>query len=127
MSVVDYTFKIKEIYDTLGSINMTVYEDEMLQACLRGLVQRFGPLWTMVCMREKLPNFFDLIYSMLMVEENYTGVSKSVHADNQMLHTETYRPHGRGGRGGSTHKNGCRYEQNQIDEQHIHSTNQTLR
>ena len=37
MSVTDYTTKIKEIYDALGSINVTVDEDEMVQICLRGL------------------------------------------------------------------------------------------
>ena len=37
MSVVDYTSKIKEIHDSLGSINGTVEEDEMLQVYLGGL------------------------------------------------------------------------------------------
>ena len=38
MSVVDYTSKIKEIYDSLGSMNVMVEENEMVQVCLRELV-----------------------------------------------------------------------------------------
>ena len=30
MSVTDYTTKVKEIYDALGSINVTVAKDEMV-------------------------------------------------------------------------------------------------
>ena len=41
MSVIDYTTKIKKIYDTMGSINVTVEEDEMVQICLRGLAYRY--------------------------------------------------------------------------------------
>ena len=41
MSVVDYTSKIKEIHDSLGSINVKVEENEMVQVCLRGLAQKF--------------------------------------------------------------------------------------
>ena len=37
MSLIDYTTKIKEIYDLLDSINVTVDEDEMVQICLGGL------------------------------------------------------------------------------------------
>ena len=42
MSVTDYTTKIKEICDALGSINVTMEEDEMVQICLGGLTQRYG-------------------------------------------------------------------------------------
>ena len=37
MLVAEYTSKIKEICDSLGSINGTVEEDEMLQVYLGGL------------------------------------------------------------------------------------------
>ena len=37
MLVTDYTTKIKEICDALGSINVTFDEDEMVQICLDGL------------------------------------------------------------------------------------------
>ena len=37
MSVADYTFEIKEICNSLGSINVTVEEDEMVHICLGGL------------------------------------------------------------------------------------------
>mgnify|MGYP002775570664 CR=1 FL=1 len=49
MSVTDYTTKIKQICDALGSINVTVDEDEMVQICLGGLAQRYGPIRTTIC------------------------------------------------------------------------------
>ena len=39
MSVSDYTAKIKSICDSLGSINVNVDKDEMVQVCLGGLAQ----------------------------------------------------------------------------------------
>ena len=48
MTVTDYTTKIKEICDALGSINMTVDEDEMVQICLGGLAQRYGLIRTAI-------------------------------------------------------------------------------
>ena len=41
MSVAEYTSKIKEIYNTLGSINVPMDEDEMVLVCLGGLRKRF--------------------------------------------------------------------------------------
>ena len=38
MSVADYTTKIKEICNSLASVNVNVEEDEMVQVCLDGLV-----------------------------------------------------------------------------------------
>ena len=70
MSVSDYTAKIKSICDSLGSININVDEDEMVQVCLGGLAQRFNLLRTTILGRENPPLFFDL-QSMLLVEENH--------------------------------------------------------
>ena len=39
MSVSDYTAKIKSICDSLGSINVNIDEDEIVQVCLGGLAQ----------------------------------------------------------------------------------------
>ena len=55
----DYTCRIKEIYDSLASINVTVEEDEMVQVCLGGLASKFGAFRTAVCTRENTPSFFD--------------------------------------------------------------------
>ena len=60
MSVSDYTAKIKSICDSLGSININVDEDEMVQVCLGGLAQRFDPIRTTILVRENPPSFFDL-------------------------------------------------------------------
>ena len=93
MSVTDYTTKIKEICDALGSINVTVDKYEMVQICLVGLVQRYGPIRMVICTRQKPPSFFDL-QSMLMVEENHVSGSRTTQSENEMLYTEANRPLG---------------------------------
>ena len=72
MSVIDYTTKIKELNDALGSINVTVDEEETVQICLGGLAQRYEPMQMVICNQEKPLPFFDL-HSMLIVEENHVN------------------------------------------------------
>ena len=84
MSMADYTSKIKEIYDSLSSINVTVEEDEMVQVCLGGLASKFGSFRTVVCMRKNASLFFEL-QSVLLTEENHMGASMSTHAESKML------------------------------------------
>ena len=60
MSVSDYTAKIKSICDSLGSININIDEDEMVQVCLGGLAQRLNPLRTTILARESPLSFFNL-------------------------------------------------------------------
>ena len=98
----DYTARIKDICDSLASINVTVKEDEMMQVYLGVLMLKFGAFWMGVCTRENTHSFFDF-KTMLLVEEKHAGVSKSRHTDNRMLYTEAERPWGRGRRGGSAH------------------------
>ena len=94
--VADYTSKIKDICDSLDSIEVNIEESEMVQICLGGLAPTFGAFRTVVCTREKTSSFFDL-QSMLLVEENHAGASTSTHTDNRMLYMEGDRPRGRGG------------------------------
>ena len=77
--------KIKEICDALRSISLTKDETEMVQICLGGLAQKYRPIQTTICMREKPLSFFDL-QSMLLVEENHIVASASMHANNKMLY-----------------------------------------
>ena len=79
MYVTDYTTKVKEICDALRSINVTVDEDEMVQICLGGLAQRYGPIWTTIFTQEKLPSILDL---MVMVEENHANGSRTTQSDS---------------------------------------------
>ena len=81
MSVADYTARIKEICDSLASINVIVEEDEIVQVCLGGLASKFKAFRTAVCTRENTPSFFDL-QSMLLVEENHAGASTSAPIDS---------------------------------------------
>ena len=98
----DYTSKIKEICDALGSIDVTVEEDEMIQICLGGLSQKSGSFKTAICTWEKPPSFFDL-QSMLLVEENNGKATRIEPYESQMIYMELVgnrgRGHGRGWRG----------------------------
>ena len=60
MSVANYTTRIKEICDSLASINMIIEEDEMVQVYLGGLASKFGAFQTEIDTREKMPLFFNL-------------------------------------------------------------------
>ena len=93
--MVDYTSKIKDICDTLTSIDVNVEEGEMVKIYLEGLVSKFGAFRTDVCTRENMSSFLDL-QSILLIEENHAGASTSMHADNKMLYTEGDRCRGRG-------------------------------
>ena len=83
MSVANYTTKIKEIYDSLASVNVNVEEDEMVQVCLGGLTSKFRAFRMAVCTRENTPSFFEL-QSMLLVEENHAGALMSAHTNGKM-------------------------------------------
>ena len=80
----DYTSKIKEICDTLGSIDFMVEDDEMVQICLGGLLQKYGSFRTAICMREKPPSS-----SMLLVEENHAKATRIVPDESQMVYSES--------------------------------------
>ena len=60
MSIGNYTLKIKELCDSLGSINVNIDDDEMVQICLGGLAPRFSAIRSAMIAREKSPSFFDL-------------------------------------------------------------------
>ena len=96
--MVDYTTRIKEIYESLASINVTIEEDEIVQVCLGGLASKFGAFRMAICMRKNTPSLFDL-QLMLLVAENHAGESMITHVDNKMLYMEEDRPRGCGGRG----------------------------
>ena len=56
----DYTSKIKDICDSLASIEVNIEESEMVQICLGGLAPKIGAFRTAVCTREKTSSFSDL-------------------------------------------------------------------
>ena len=60
MTVVDYTSNIKDICESLASIDVNVDEGEMVQIYLGGLTSKFGAFRTALCTRETTPSFFDL-------------------------------------------------------------------
>ena len=79
LSVTDYTSKIKDICDSLASIDVNVEQGEMLQIYIGGLASKFGAFRNVVCTRDNTSLFSDL-QSMLLVEENHAGTLTSMHA-----------------------------------------------
>ena len=77
-----YTSKIKDICDSLASLNVNIKEGEMVQVCLNGLASKFRVFQTVVCTQEYV--VFDL-QSMVLVKENHMGASTSTHADSKMF------------------------------------------
>ena len=84
MSVTSYTLTIKELCDALGSINIIIDNDEMVQIYLVGLAPRFGTIKSAILARENPPSFFDLP-SILLVEKNHV-LSRSNAPDGRMLY-----------------------------------------
>ena len=70
MSITGYTLKIKELCDALGSIDVVIDDNEMVQIWLGNLAPRFNTMRTTILTRENTPSFFDL-QSILLVEENH--------------------------------------------------------
>ena len=87
VSITNYTLKIKELCDALGSINDKIDDDEMVYICLGGLALRFGTIRLAILAREKPPTFFDL-QSILLVEENHVR-RRSNAPDGQMLYSQS--------------------------------------
>ena len=52
LSVADYTSRIKDISDSLASIEVNIEESEMVQIYLKGLALKFGAFRTAVCTQE---------------------------------------------------------------------------
>ena len=70
MSIESYILNIKELCDFLGSINVNIDDDEMVQICLGGLAPWLGTIRLAILLKENPPSFFDLLL-ILLVEENH--------------------------------------------------------
>ena len=82
----DYTSKIKDICDSLASIEVNIEESEMVQVSLGSLAPKFRAFRTVVCTRENTSSFFDL-QSILLVEENHAGcVYEHAHRQQNVVH-----------------------------------------
>ena len=70
MSIGNYTLKVKDLCNALGSLDVNINDDEMVQICLGGLAPRFDAIRSVILARENPPSFFTL-QSMLWFEENH--------------------------------------------------------
>lgn len=116
MSVMDYTSKIKDISNSLNSIDINVDEDEMVQVYLGCLTQWFDPVQIEILTRENPVSFFDLQFMLNLIEENHVN-TKSKASKGQIFYSHSDVGHGQGherrgwfnrNRGG--HENGSSWE-----------------
>mgnify|MGYP000049382608 CR=1 FL=1 len=116
MSICSYTLKIKDLCDSLGSINASIHNDEMVQICIGGLAQRFSIY--IVLAKEKSPSLFDL-QSMVLVEENHARTRSNTY-HGQVLYTNWDEGRGQGhGRRG--HASQGRHNQRKPREQNFYN------
>ena len=99
--------KNMELCNSIGSINVNIDDDEMVQICHGGLAPRFNAIQFADLVREKSPSFFDR-QSMLLVEENHIQMRSNTF-DGQMLYTNSDKArgqdHGRRGQAGQGRHN----------------------
>ena len=86
MSIDSYTLKIKELCDSLGSINVNIDDDEMVQICLSGLAPRFDAIRSAVLAMGNPPSFD--FQSMSLVEETHVRTRGNAY-DKHVLYTNS--------------------------------------
>ena len=79
------SLKIKESCDSLGSINVNIDDDEMVQICLDNLASRISAIRSVVLVRENSPSFFDLQLKLL-AEETHIRTRSNVQ-EGHMLYS----------------------------------------
>ena len=115
LSVNDYVLKIKEVSDALGSIGATPEDDDLVSAVLNGLNdEKWKAFSTSVYVREKFPDFEELISLMITEEMRMQGpnAGKGSGEQAQAFYSNSGRGRGRsqrgrggGGRFGNYHQN----------------------
>ncbi|MCO5554421.1 hypothetical protein L7F22_007951 [Adiantum nelumboides] len=77
----DYASKIKTITNSLGSIGVTVDDDEVVAATLEGLGTKYKNFKSSMNTRANVPDFIKLT-TMLIQEENSLGLGASSSQSN---------------------------------------------
>ena len=75
-SVTDYILSIRTIIDQLGSIGVTVDDDDLIMVTLNGLGREYKPFETSIAVRDTYPSFQELI-PLLVSEEMRLGSNAS--------------------------------------------------
>ena len=105
MSINDNALKIKGIFESLGTKNVSVDADDLVSVCLNGLGKEYKPFKTSIAIRENVPNFRDLV-SMLIMEErtlNEESFTQNRNASENAFYSNSRIGQGRGrgcGQGG---------------------------
>ena len=76
MSITDYASKIKGITNSLGSIGVTVDDDDVVAATLEGLGTEYKNFKSSMNTRADVPDFTELT-TMLICEEKSLGLGAS--------------------------------------------------
>ena len=77
MSINDYHMKVKKIADALASIGSPMEDDDLVSMTLNGLGKDYAQFRTSISVREKFPNFEELIALLISEEQRNGGASSS--------------------------------------------------
>lgn len=89
--------KIKEVADALGSIGAPLEDDDLVSAILNGLNDdRWKPFATSVYVREKFPDFEDLVSLMIIEEMRILGPNAGKGSNEQAQAFYSNSSRGRG-------------------------------
>ena len=104
ISINDYSLNIKSIVEALGSIKVTIDDDDLVGACLDGLGDQYKQFRISINTRENIPCFTDFISMLILEEKNMgrdTSSSQSKNSSEQAFYSNFGRGRGRGrGQGG---------------------------
>ncbi|MCO5554682.1 hypothetical protein L7F22_008215 [Adiantum nelumboides] len=116
MSINDYASKIKTITNSLGSIGVTVDDDDVVAATLEGLGTKYKNFKSSMNTKAEYPDFTKLT-TMLIREEKSLDLGASSSQSNISSNQQVFysnrgrgRGHGTGGGHGGPHQN---WQQNQ--------------
>ena len=102
MSINDYYMKVKKIADALASIRSPVEDDDLVSMTLNGLGGKdYAQFRTSISIREKIPDFEELIALLISEEQRNGGAASSGGTSKEIvfyLNAGRGRGRGRGGR-----------------------------
>ena len=106
MSINDYHMKVKKIADALASIGSPVEDDDLVSVTLNGLGKDYAQFRTSISVREKFPDFEELIALLISEEQRNGGASSSGGTSKEtVFYSNARRGRGRG-RGGRSRGRG---------------------
>ena len=86
MLVTDYTSKIKEICDLLGSINVPLDKDEMVYIYLGDRAKRYGIIWTSIYYIREVDVLFQATFSAPRIRKSCGCINEHLRQQQDVVH-----------------------------------------